>query len=159
MYGPPRGRKEFVTELRDQVIRSPLPAPLFYDGLLPLRAGSFVISPIHVKDVAAIYVKALGMDEAIHQIYPLCGPDPVEWRTLIQMIADASGIQKLALPAPVLALKPWLFLLEQFEFFPVTRDQLQMLLEGNTCDSWEAFETFALTPVAFNKASLQYLQP
>ncbi|MGC1953851.1 MAG: NAD(P)H-binding protein [Gammaproteobacteria bacterium] len=157
MYGPSRGRKEFVTELRDQIIRSALPAPLFYEGLLPLRPGSFVISPIHVKDVATIYVKSLAMDEAVHQTYPLCGPDPIEWRTLIEMIARASGTRKLALPAPVLALKPWLFLLEQFEFFPITRDQLQMLMEGNTCDSWEVFDLFGIAPSAFNEASLQYL--
>ncbi len=158
MYGPPRGRKEFVTELRDQLIRSPLPAPLLYDGLLPLRAGSFLLAPIHVKDVSTVYVRSLAMDEVVHQTYPLCGPDPVEWRTLIQMIARASGTYKLALPAPVLALKPWAFLLERFEFFPITRDQLQMLMEGNSCDSSEAFALFGVTPIAFNEASLHYLQ-
>lgn len=157
MYGPPRGRKEFVTELRDQIIRSPLPAPLFYDGLLSLRPGSFVISPIYAKDVAVIYVKSLAMEEAIHQIYPLCGPDALEWRTVIQVIARASGTHKVALPAPVLALKPWVSLLERFEFFPVTGDQLQMLIEGNTCDSWDVFDLFDIAPIAFNETSLQYL--
>ncbi|MGF1615128.1 MAG: SDR family oxidoreductase [Gammaproteobacteria bacterium] len=158
IYGPPRGRKEFVTELRDKIIRSPLPAPLFYEGLLPLRPGSFVISPIHAKDVAMIYAKSLTMPQAIHQTYPLCGPDPLEWRTLIQTVARASGTHKLALPAPALALKPLVFLFEQFEFFPITQDHLQMLMEGNTCDSWEVFELFGIEPISFNEASLYYLQ-
>jgi uncharacterized protein YbjT (DUF2867 family) len=158
MYGPPRGRKEFATELRDQIIRAPLPAPLFYDGLLPLRPGRFVMSPAYVKDVARIYVKSLAMGEAVYQTYPLCGPDPLEWRTLIQVVARASGTSKFALPAPVLALKPWVFFLERFEFFPITHDQLQMLMEGNTCDSLEVFDLFGVTPTAFNEMSLHYLQ-
>lgn len=158
IYGVPRGRKEFTTELRDQIIRSPLPAPLFYDGLLPLRAGTFALSPIHVKDVAVIYQKALAMAETVHQTYPLCGPQPVEWRTLIQIIARASGTHKLALPAPTLAIKPWALLFDQFDFFPITREQLRMLMEGNTCDSRATFERFGITPIPFTVENLFYLQ-
>ena len=33
MFGDPRGTMEFATQLRDEMIRSPMPAPLFYHGL------------------------------------------------------------------------------------------------------------------------------
>jgi len=58
----------------------------------------------------------------------------------------------------VLALKPWLFLLDRFEFIPITRDHLQMMMEGNTCDSSQAFELFGLAPTPFNEQSLRYLR-
>ena len=35
-------------------------------------------------------------------------------------------------------------LLDRFKWFPVTRGQLTMLLEGNTCDSKKTFEQFNL---------------
>ena len=54
LFGDPRGRMEFATRLLRDIVRSPLPAPLFFDGLLPLDAGGFRLSPVHVKDVAAL---------------------------------------------------------------------------------------------------------
>ena len=53
LFGDPRGRMEFATQLSAEIIDSPLPAPLFHTGLLPFGAGQFPMSPVHVSDVAA----------------------------------------------------------------------------------------------------------
>ena len=37
------------------------------------------------------------------------------------------------------------FFLEHFKWFPITREQLTMLLEGNTCESQKTFEEFLVT--------------
>jgi NADH dehydrogenase len=47
-------------------------------------------------------------------------------------------------------------LLDRFESFPVTRDQLQMLLEGNTCGDG-AFALLGIEPTPFNTEQLGYL--
>ena len=41
VFGPPRGKIEFCTQLRDDMISLPIPAPLFHSGLLPFHAGQF----------------------------------------------------------------------------------------------------------------------
>jgi nucleoside-diphosphate-sugar epimerase len=41
LFGDPRDRMEFATQLHRDIVRSPLPAPLFYDGLVPVKAGMF----------------------------------------------------------------------------------------------------------------------
>ena len=41
LFGDPRGRMEFATQLLNDIVRSQLPAPLFFDGLLPIDAGGF----------------------------------------------------------------------------------------------------------------------
>jgi len=157
MFGDPRGKMEFCTQLQQQLINPPLPAPLFYEGLLPLDAGSFLMAPIHVKDVATAFSKSLTMPETVHQTYGLCGPETFDWKTIIQILAKASGKHKLALPVPAFMVKSAAAMLDQFEFFPLSQEQLTMLLEGNACDSSEAFRLFEITPTPFNENSLSYL--
>jgi len=158
LFGDPRGRMEFATQLYRDIVRSPLPAPLFYEGLLPLNCGTFRMSPVHVKDVASVFVQALEMPETAGQIFALCGPASLSWKEILKTIAAAAGTTKRALPAPVLLLKGLAAALDQFEFFPVTRDQLTMLMEGNTCEGDNAFQTFNLEPAPFDTTSLTYLQ-
>ena len=158
LFGEPRGRMEFATQLYRDIVRSPLPAPLFYEGLLPVNAGKFRMSPVYVKDVAAVFVQALDMPETTGHIFALCGPVSLSWKEILQTIADAAGITKRAFPAPVLLLKGLAVALDQFAFFPITRDQLTMLMEGNTCDGHNAFQTFDLEPAPFDTTSLSYLQ-
>ena len=158
IFGDPRGRNEFCTELRDQLIATPMPAPLFYDGLLPFDAGRFTLSPVHVDDVATVMSKSLTMSEVIGQRYPLCGPQALEWREIIRLLAKVTGRYKPALPAPTLLLRPLAALFDGFDFFPVTRDQLTMLTAGNACDSTEVFKLFDVEATRFDEATIAYLQ-
>jgi NADH dehydrogenase len=158
LFGDPRGRMEFATRLYREVVRSPLPAPLFYDGMLPTAAGMFRMSPVHVKDVAAVFVKSLQMPDTAGQIYPLCGPDALTWKDIVQTIAHATGTGKWALPAPVMLLRVIATALDRFAFFPITRDQLTMLMQGNTCDSEQTVERFGVAATPFNETSLSYLK-
>jgi len=116
LFGDPRGRMEFATRLYREIIRSPLPAPLFYDGLLPTNAGMFRMSPVHVADVATVFVKGLDMPDTAGQPYALCWPQALSWRDILQTIAGAAGIPKPAVPAPVLLIKGLAAVLDQYAF-------------------------------------------
>ena len=156
LFGEPRGRMEFCTQLRDDMIRPPLPAPAFHAGWLP-GGEPFRMSPIHVRDVAECFVRALAEPATIGQTYALCGPEAVAWPEIIRRIAAACGRRKLILPAPVPLLKLVAALFDRFEFFPVTLDQLTMLVEGNTGDSRAVFELLGVQPASFEGDSLAYL--
>jgi len=90
LFGDPRGRMEFATQLSAEIIDSPLPAPLFHAGLLPFDAGGFCMSPVHVGDVAAAFVKALQDPQAIGQTVHLGGPESITWREILKRLAAAS---------------------------------------------------------------------
>ena len=49
-------------------------------------------------------------------------------------------------------------LLERYDWFPLTRDQLTMLLEGNTGDSSRVFASLGITPSPFDRDHLAYLK-
>jgi len=156
VFGDPRGRNEFCTDIHERIVRPPLPVPLFFAGMNPLKAGGFPLSPVHVSDVAGAFVRALHTPESIGKTYSLGGPDTITWKELIQTIARASGRSKLAVPVPAAFVSVAAMLFDRFPFFPVTRDQIVMLLEGNTCDA-TAFDTFGITPLPFGTETLTYL--
>ncbi len=158
IFGDPRGRMEFASRLYEDVIRMPMPAPLFHAGVLPFGAGRFRLAPIHARDVATVFTESLQMPETVRQVYALCGPDALEWREILRIIARAAGRSgKLALPAPAWAVKAAAAVFERFESFPITRDEITMLMEGNTCESNAAIETFGIDPVRFDAQGLAYL--
>ena len=155
----PKGKQEFCSQLRDDMLSLPLPAPLFFEGLIPWTAGQFEMSPIHIKNVASIFVKALDMEKTICKIYELGGPESYNWIELIDIISAASGKKKWKIPAPVTPIKLAASIFERFPFFPITKEQLTMLLEGNTCDSVRSFKDFEVDPISFSVKNLKYLNP
>ena len=48
-------------------------------------------------------------------------------------------------------------LLDRFDWFPVTQDQINMLIEGNTVDQ-NYFEDFNIKAIPFNNDNLKYLK-
>ena len=157
IFGRPQGRMEFCTQLRRDIIDSPLPAPLFYPGLLPMGAGSFQLAPVAVEDVAQAFVRALDEPETEGRSFELCGPEPKSWREILETIAAAVGKRKMMLPAPALGVKTAAALFDRFPWFPITRDQITMLLEGNVCADASAYPLLGIQPQAFTVASLSYL--
>ena len=156
LFGDPRGHMEFATQLSAEIIDSPLPAPLFHAGLLPRDAGGFTLSPVHVSDVAAAFVRALQDPQTIGQTYHLGGPESISWREILKRLAAARERSKMMLPAPAFGVMAAAALLDRFEAFPITRDQVRMLLEGNACPADDLVQ-LGIEPKHFAGEALQYL--
>lgn len=157
IFGDPRGRMEFCSQLKKDIIDSPLPAPLFYAGVLPRDAGGFELAPVSIDDVTAAFVLALTEPRTESQTYSLCGPQRLSWKAILTTIAAASGKSKLMLPAPAMAVKATAGLLDRFPWFPISRDQIQMLMEGNVCSENDSFARLGLVPTPFGVDQLGYL--
>ena len=158
IFGEPNGKKEFCTQLRDDMLSLPFPAPLFHYGFIPENAGMFQMSPIHVEDIAKIFCMSIENKNLIKKIYNLGGVEKLSWKQIIKIISNSTAKTKWTIPAPVLPIKFLSRYLEHFSWFPVTNDQLTMLLEGNTCDSEEVFNMFNIVPKNFSKENLNYLK-
>jgi len=156
IFGDPRGRMELATQLYADIIRSPLPAPLFFPGLSIGQAGAFRMSPVAVSNVAEAFRIALQDDTSIGETLQLGGPEDLSWRTILTRIAAAADVDKLMLPVPAMGVSAVAALFERYERFPITRAQIQMLLEGNVCSS-DVLHRFGIEPVAFDVHSLAYL--
>ena len=158
IFGNPRGegRPEFFTQLKSDLIDLPLPAPLFHQGLLPFNAGSFLMSPIHIKDVAQFFVKSVKEEKYYGRVFEL-GNENHTWKEMLRMLTTALNRNKLMIPAPIGPVMAVASFLDRFSWFPATKDQLIMLAEGNTCDSSKLFADFEIEPTPLNPDNLSYL--
>lgn len=155
--GDPRGGMEFLTQLRDQMVRPPLPAVSFFRGLSP-SAGAARMSPVYVGDVAQAFVRALTSDSAGFGPHVLGGPEVWTWPDTIKRIARVCGRNKWVVPVPSIMVHTAAFLFDRFAWFPVTRDQLTMLMEGNTVDPPGGFKAFGIAPRRLTDDRLAYLR-
>lgn len=158
VFGNPHEHLDFVTQLYNTMIKPPFPVPLFYN-YLPTKAGAFQMSPIHVQDVVNIIIQSIDDTEMFNKVIPLGGIEKLSWSQIIAIISGVVKKSKLKIPVPILPIKIVTHFLERFPWYPVTADQLTMLVAGNTCDSHHIFTHFGMVPIPFSTENLSYLIP
>lgn len=156
IFGDPRGTMEFATQLYGEMVRPPIPAVGFFSGW-DSDKGAVVMSPVHIEDVSRAFVAALGDGSTIGSTISLGGPETLTWPEMIRRIAAATGKKKIILPMPIALMRVGATLLDWLPFFPVTRDQLTMLEEGNIADPAALENLIGRKPRAFTAESLAYL--
>jgi NADH dehydrogenase len=138
IFGP---GSAFLSQMRALVTGPPV-IPIVGNGMSLLQ-------PIWIEDVATCFLAALGNDQTIGHSYELGGPETYGFEQLLDLIAESAGIEK---PKPHLPV--WLVRLAATALspltprFPLTADQLALLLEDNACDITEMRETFGLAPAS-----------
>ncbi len=157
IFGDPKGKMEFATQLYRDMVRPPIPAVAFFSGRSPEK-GAVVMSPVHIDDVASAFVAALQNDETIGGTYCLGGPEVLTWTQMLRRIGEATGRRKWILPMPIYLMRIGATLFDWLPFFPVTRGQLTMLEEGNTADPEVLKTLIGREPRGFTVDSLAYLR-
>lgn len=180
IFGKPEaGQPEFVSQLAKDLFGLPrlFPLPLFREGIPSLAAfvkglfpfarrwqedlshnGSpFEMQPVAVENVAEAFVKALEEPVAKNRTYAVGGPERFRWGEILDVIGDALG-QKRRWKAVVPAFLVRVLLNLRFlrHRLPITRDQLDMLTEGNVCQELPFFRDFSIKPIPFRPEHLTY---
>lgn len=157
IFGDPRGHMEIATQLFRDMIRLPFPAAGFHAGLNPAK-GPVLMSPVHVRDVADAFARSLDDTATSGRCYELGGPEVLSWTEMLHRIAAAVGKKKIVLPMPIGFMKIGAALFDWLPFFPVTRDQLTMLAQGNVAEPGELQALIGRKPAAFTAENLSYLK-
>lgn len=146
IYGP---QDAFINMLAGQLRHAPI---------MPVMGnGRYRLQPIHADDVARCFALSLELPETIGQSYELCGNDRLSYVDLLDAIAAALGKPAPLKPhAPLGLMKLIIPVMQHIPQFPITSDQLQMLLEENICDGcWQ--KTFGFAPRDFREGIGEYL--
>ena len=157
IFGDPRGNMEIATQLFRDMIRVPLPAVGFHTGLSPAK-GPVLMSPVHARDVADAFVRSLHDESTFGRCYELGGPEVLSWTAMLRRIAAAVDRKKIVLPMPLGFMRIGATLFDWLPFFPVTRDQLTMLAQGNVAEPGELRMLIGRDPAGFTAANLDYLK-
>jgi uncharacterized protein YbjT (DUF2867 family) len=139
----------FVNMLAAQMRTAPV-LPVIGDG-------TYRLQPIHADDVARCFALALELPETVGRSFELCGNERLSYLELLDAVADAMGASAPFKPRLPLGLMKLLVpLLQRLPQFPITMDQLQMLMEENICDgSWKL--AFGFEPRPFRQGIREYL--
>ena len=148
IFGDPRGTMEFATQLYRDMVKPPLPGVEF---------PGVRMSPVAVEDVADAFVRALHDDETIGQTYELGGPEVLSWGDIFERITAAAGKSKFALTMPLPLMRLGATMFDWLPFYPVTRDQLTMLEEGNTAPPDDLQSLIGRDAQAMTPEALAYL--
>lgn len=148
VFGP---RDAFVNMLAG-LIRNLPAVPVIGDG-------KYRLQPVAVDDVARCFVMALEMPQTIGQTYELCGDGRYSYNEMLDVIGRVLGKQRvMKIHHPLGLMKLIVPLLQNIPAFPITTDQLLMLVEENICDGgWR--KTFRFEPQRFEDGIRSYLKP
>ena len=122
-----------------------------------IGSGSYRLQPVHADDVARCFALALERPETVGQTYELCGNDRVSYVALLDMIAAVMGRSRPFKPhLPLGLMKLVIPLMQKIPQFPITMDQLQMLLEESICGGeWQ--QQFGFTARGLEDGIREYL--
>lgn len=109
--------------------------------------GEYRFQPVNVTTVAQGFERALELEAAQGQTLDVGGPDNVTFNEIMDILAQVMGKSIKKVHLPVFPIRLATTALEHFPGYPLTRDQIAMLLEGSTCDEKPFYEVLGLTPI------------
>jgi NADH dehydrogenase len=123
-----------------------------------IGSGGYRLQPIHADDVARCFALALEMPETVGQTYELCGGDRLSYEELLDMIAVTLGRPRPLKPhLPLGLMKLIIPAMQKIPRFPITSDQLQMLLEESIGGGeWQS--VFGFEPRGLQEGISEYLR-
>ena len=152
IFGDPGpGGFEFASELARTLVRPWPVLPVFGDG-------RYEMQPVSVEEVAAAFAQALTLEAAQGATYCVGGRERLTFSALLDRITDATGhARKPKIPQPVRLARPLVRFFDGTGLLPVSLDQFDMLLEGNTCDNTAFYRDFDVVFKPFSPENLSYL--
>ncbi len=123
----------FIREMVDLVHRSVVP---IIDG------GKSLLQPVSLANLTDAMARSVLMPQTQGKLYDVGGPDRVRFRDILDKIAAYYKIRMNTMPVSSTLMKPVVKMMQGFEKFPLTMDQLLMLSEDNICDPGGFQSTF-----------------
>lgn len=149
VYGP---EDSFVNRFAKMIRQTPF-VPVVGDG-------QYRMQPVWVEDVAEGFVNCLEMPQTIGKIYEIGGPEKIAFDKMLDLIGKTMGknnVKKIHLPLGLM--QSMAKYLGKLSFFPVTSDQITMLLAESTTDDNTYFKEFGIKPRLFADGISEYIKP
>ena len=113
--------------------------------------GNYRFQPVSVTSVAQGFEKALTLDAAKGKTLDVGGPDNVTFNEMMDILAKVMGKRIVKVHLPVFPLRLVTSALQHAPGYPLTTEQITMLLEGSTCEEKPFYELLELPPVSLEQ--------
>ncbi len=153
IFGKPGpGREEFSSQLIGSLIK-PFPVwPVF-------GKGDYRLQPIAVENVAEAFARAVHDRRFSGKTYCAGGPQSLSYIEILDILAGAINMKpRPKIFQPVWLMRPIVSALAPTGMLPITPEQLEMLLDGNTCNDRAFQDDFEMDLIPFEPRTLSYLR-
>jgi len=142
IFGRGGAGPEFVGQLANLVKSAPL-IPVLGDG-------QYFLQPVSIETIAHAFCAALTNDVSVDKTYEVGGPNVLSYLDILKKIAASLHKPFRPIHIPMGLMKRMIPILQRIPSFPLTKDQLTMLQEGNVChDTVTVYQDFDLPPIQF----------
>jgi len=123
----------------------PLVADLVHRPIVPvIDDGKALIQPVAHHDVVGPIARSLTMPETQGKTFEVGGPERHTFVEIMYKVARHYGVWPNTVSVSSRFAKPVVKFAQRFRSFPLTLDELYMLLEDNVCDGSEFVTTFGV---------------
>ena len=119
--------------------------------------GRYQMQPVAVENVSMGFTKSIEQKDAVGKTFNVGGPEKIEFNQIIDTIGEAICAPPYKIHIPAFIMSTMSEMLDWLPFFPITKDQITMLLEGNICDENPFFKHFDIKPIGFKEGISKYL--
>ncbi len=122
--------------------------------------GEYKLQPVHVRDVNAGFVRALTDNRALGRTFEIGGPEIMTFNRMLDYIGAAIGktpVRKIHMPVGLL--KRVSSALRWFSKYPISPEQIDLLLKGNFTEDNSYYDFVKRAPIPFKKGISEYLTP
>jgi uncharacterized protein YbjT (DUF2867 family) len=124
----------------------PLVADLVHRPVVPvIDGGKSLMQPVALSNLTGPIARAVSMPETQGKIYEVGGPERVAFIDIMYKVARHYGVWPNTLSVPSRFAKPMVKFAQRFRSFPLTLEELYLLLEDNVCDPTEFTKMFDVT--------------
>ena len=113
--------------------------------------GKYRFQPVSATTVARGFEKALELEASHGKTLDVGGPDNVTFDEIMDALAQVKGKTIVKIHLPVFPLRLVSTALQHAPGYPLTTDQITMLLEGSTCDERPFYELLGLEPISLEQ--------
>jgi NADH dehydrogenase len=145
------GPGDHVTDLFSDMVRRLPIVPVIGDG-------NYKLQPVHIDDLCEGLAKSLEDTRAAWKIFELGGPEVLTFNHMLDQIGKALGkpkVRKMRQPVTMMRFMAGLF--GRFKWFPITAEQITMLLSDNYTDDRSFFDLYSLEPRRFKDSLAELL--
>lgn len=128
-------------------------ADLAHRPLVPIiDGGTTQLQPVSLGNVAAAMAASVTMPETQGRVIEVGGPDRVVFVDLLHQVARHYGLWMNTVNVSSRLMTPAVKALQRFKSFPLTLEELYMLLEDNICDTEDFVSTFGVELDSYTEA-------
>jgi NADH dehydrogenase len=123
----------------------PLLADLVHRSVVPLiDGGRTMMQPVSLANVVGPLARTVTMPETQGKIYEIGGPERLAFADILDKVARHYGVWPNMVSVPSRFARPLVKFAQRFRSFPLTLEELYLLLEDNVCDPTPFTEAYGV---------------